>query len=308
MQRICVIVPYFGQWPRWFPVFLETCRHNSSIDWMFFTDLTPPAGAPSNVIFKPLTFEEFGRLAARQLNVQVNVTRPYKICDFKPTFGEIFREHLEDYDFWCYGDVDVYFGNVRHFLTEALLARYDVISCRAGFLAGEFTVLRNTTSTNRLFRESADFEKVFTSDKGYAFDEYGFFKDRKIDSMTHIVLREAARGRLRLYWDDMLRTDRKIKGRPFRYFWKQGQLIDTHTHEELLLYHFLDLKKEESFTAPQPPLDLQHGFFVSEKGVEICSMPYTPPLRLLPMLSAKAVACVRRYRNLRRLQQSVQTP
>ncbi|WP_371417607.1 DUF6625 family protein [Anabaena sp. UHCC 0187] len=37
-MKIAIIIVYFGQWPVWFPAFLESCRYNSSVNWLFFTD------------------------------------------------------------------------------------------------------------------------------------------------------------------------------------------------------------------------------------------------------------------------------
>lgn len=35
---ICMIIPYFGKFPDWIDLFIQSCRKNSEIDFLFFTD------------------------------------------------------------------------------------------------------------------------------------------------------------------------------------------------------------------------------------------------------------------------------
>jgi hypothetical protein len=161
------------------------------------------------------------------------------------------------------------------------LAENDVISPRFGFLAGELSLFRNVERVNSIYRESRDYEKVFTSDRCWNFCEFGFFRDRTVESMTHVMKRAAADGRVRLFSEDMLRTDRKLRGRPFRYYWQQGKLADLDSGENLLLYHFLDRKKSEAFDVPPMPESLPHGFVVTELGVEFMQQPLPVPRRRL---------------------------
>ena len=44
------------------------------------------------------------------------VNSPYKLCDYKPVYGLIFDEDLQDYDFWGHCDVDLIFGDIRKFI------------------------------------------------------------------------------------------------------------------------------------------------------------------------------------------------
>lgn len=294
--RIGMIMPHFGTWPRWLPVFLESCRWNEHVDWLFFTDCEPPADAPANVRFERMSLAEMRDLISAQLNVDAALTYPFKICDFRPAFGVIFAEQLRDYEFWGWGDTDVILGDIRGILPDSLRARYDVISSRSGFLAGEFTLLRNNVQCNNLFRESADHLKIFTSTSGFDFEECGFFKDRPIDSMTHVAKRLQKAGRLRLLLDDLGRNDRKLKGRPFRYYWHQGRLVDAESGEGLLLYHFLDRKRSEDFVFPQPPLDIEHGIEITQAGAIACQQPLQVRRRIIRIMKSRTVRMARRMR------------
>ncbi len=49
LPSIGFVIPYFGNWPFWFPFFLESCRANPSINWIFHTDCGIPADLPTAV-------------------------------------------------------------------------------------------------------------------------------------------------------------------------------------------------------------------------------------------------------------------
>jgi len=294
--RIGMIMPYFGSWPRWLPLFLESCRCNENVDWFFYTDCEPLVDAPTNVKFKKMSLGEFRDLISAKLGLDAALNSPFKVCDFRPAYGAIFAEELASYQFWGWGDTDVILGNVREIVTASILAKYDVISARSGFLAGEFTLIRNCPFCCDLFRESQDFERIFTSASSFNFSEYGFFKDRPIDSMTHVVKRIERMGRLRAVFDDLGRTDRKLKGRPFRYYWHRGQLVDADSGEALLLYHFLERKRCQDFAFLQSPLHIEHGIEITGTGAVECRQPLQVRQRPLRIVTSQIKRMVRRVR------------
>ena len=55
----------------------------------------------------------------------ITLHTPYKLCDYKPAYGEIFAPELSGYDFWGYGDMDLVFGDLRAYFTEDKLRKYD---------------------------------------------------------------------------------------------------------------------------------------------------------------------------------------
>jgi hypothetical protein len=58
----------------------------------------------------------FGDLAQRIrsfFDFEISLERPYKLCDFRPAFGEIFAEELAGFDFWGHSDLDLIFGQIR---------------------------------------------------------------------------------------------------------------------------------------------------------------------------------------------------
>lgn len=94
---------------------------------------------------------------------------PYKLCDFKPAYGEIFQQEIKEYDFWGHCDCDLVFGNIRKFITDDILDKYDRIgNC------GHFILYRNNKKVNEYYRTQnhVDFKIIFSDPKSYSFDEW----------------------------------------------------------------------------------------------------------------------------------------
>ncbi len=295
-HRIVVLIPYFGAWPRWFDLYLETIRHNPQVDWIFFTDIAPPALDLPNLSFQPLSLTELNVLAQERLGVPVDIASPFKVCDFRPAFGHLFEEYLAGYDFWGWGDIDVLYGNLSSFLADDVLADTDAFSCRDGFLAGEFSLLRNTPMMKSLYRESKDYRRVFASAKNFNFSEFNFFTDRPAESITHVLRRAENEGRLRTHLHTYIRTDRKLKGRPFELYWKEGQLRDLNSWEPLLLYHFIDNKKRSDYSFEASP-EAPNGWILSQNGVYPAPENFMPKPRVGRVLQHRTVRLLKHLRN-----------
>ena len=118
-----------------------------------------------------LYVEDFNRLASGKLGFEINVKNPYKLCDFKPTFGKIFEDYLTGYDFWGYFDIDIIFGQMNDFISDEVLTTYDVISTYQGFLSGPFSIFRNTSQINCLFRLNPGNLEILKNENYLGFDE-----------------------------------------------------------------------------------------------------------------------------------------
>lgn len=158
---IRMLMPYFGTWPEWFELYLETCRRNPSIEWLFWTDCPPVRSPPRNVRFESMSFEQFGSLVRRQLRIDLPLSGPYKICDLRPAFGRIFADHLSGCDFFGWGDIDVVYGRLEALLTPEMLA-HDVVAFNDEHLTGHFTLVRNAPRHLDLHDHFPDWhEKIF---------------------------------------------------------------------------------------------------------------------------------------------------
>jgi len=139
-MKIALIVCWYGNYPWYFPYFIHTCGYNPTVDFFIITDNTEDIpNKPNNVKVVHRTIENIKTSLYKQLNFEVVITNPFKLCDFKPTYGLIFQDLIQDYDFWGHIDLDIVFGDIRGFMTEELLNNHDVISARYDFTQTDTT-------------------------------------------------------------------------------------------------------------------------------------------------------------------------
>src|SRR4051812_43662061 len=104
-------------------------------DWLFFHDL-----------------DEFKRRCESRLDVNCTIRMGgSKIHDFRPAFGNLFREEIKSYDFWGHTDLDCVYGRVDRWVTDDLLADLDIHSNADTCLCGPWTLYRNTERVNSLY-------------------------------------------------------------------------------------------------------------------------------------------------------------
>lgn len=166
---IGIVIPYFGKLPSYFALFLESVKNNPSIDWILYTDDDSIISYPSNVKVNKLSFETFKERLQQTYDFPICVNKPYKLCDFKPTYGETLREDLQGYDFWGHCDCDLIFGNIRKFITEEVTNTYQkILNC------GHFILYRNVPEVNAYYRNQTyiDYRLVLCSEKNFCFDEW----------------------------------------------------------------------------------------------------------------------------------------
>lgn len=179
--RICIVIPYFGKFPNYFPRFLRSCATNPDIHWLIFTDNDENYCYPGNVRKIHITLSELAELVQKSFSFPVSLHTPYKLCDFRPAYGAIFAEFLKGYDFWGYCDVDLIFGDIRKFVNNTLLSRYDKIG-----LMGHLSLYRNQPDINELFRTEIDgklrYQEVLSNPQNFIFDEWDY------PSINHIFI------------------------------------------------------------------------------------------------------------------------
>jgi hypothetical protein len=287
MKKIGIIIVYFGEWPEWFDIFLETCKHNNDLEWIFVTDCSAPSSAPDNTHFEKMTLEEFEKLASKITGVKAEIKRPYKVCDFRPAFGEIFGDKLKKYDFWGWGDIDVLYGNLESIFTKSNLQEYDVISVRRRRTAGALSVFRNEERINEMYKRSPDYKKVLRDNVGYAFDEVGKFKNRNIFSITDVINENMTEMEIKVLFWDYAETDKKIDVGEKEFYWKDGKMYKTKSGQEIKMYHFVDKKNKTGFDI-SGNVDVSDGFFIGSGG--ICKVDSEYSLQKRPLsIAAKKV-------------------
>lgn len=176
LPKICLILPYFGKLPSYWDGFIDSCEDNRNIDFLIVTDCATNESLPSNIYIKHMTWPQMqAKLKSRlaQLGYQkVCISWPYKLCDYKPTYGYLFAEELRNYDYWGYIDYDLIFGNIEKFLRRIALEKYDRV-----FRYGHLSIYRNREDINLLFTKAIgkeiNFRNYANSAFIYNFDENG---------------------------------------------------------------------------------------------------------------------------------------
>lgn len=171
MKKIIVFSYYFGKLPEWFPFFLKSTEYNSTIDFVIVTDDRTKYEWPSNTKAIYTSFED-AQVQFQKLfpEFRIVLNRPYKLCDYKPVWGFAFPELLKDYDFWGYCDLDMFFGDIRSFVTDEVLENFDKV-----YQFGHLTLYRNSKINNSRYKLRADnavfYQDAFTTTEIVAFDE-----------------------------------------------------------------------------------------------------------------------------------------
>jgi hypothetical protein len=170
-MKIIIIVLYFGKLPANFNLWLNSCKKNKIVDWIFITDnIEIKIYEEKNFKVINTSLKNLKSKFEKVLKFEINLEKPYKLCDYKPAYGYLFKEEIKGYDFWGYCDIDLVFGKLENFLTEDLLTTYDKI-----LRNGHFTLYRNTENINEIFKQkiikTLDYKKVYNTDISCGFDE-----------------------------------------------------------------------------------------------------------------------------------------
>ncbi|MBQ7202772.1 MAG: hypothetical protein IJS03_02005 [Eubacterium sp.] len=170
MHSIAYVIPYFGKLPKYIKLWLMTAGCNPTVDFLIFTDDKTEYDYPDNVKVTFMTFEDMQKKVQAVYDFDICLERPYKLCDFKPTYGEVFRKELVGYDFWGHCDMDLIWGDIRKYYTDEVLSKYE----RVGF-RGHSNLYRNTPEVCARYRYHAkdcpSYKEVLSSDNNFAFDE-----------------------------------------------------------------------------------------------------------------------------------------
>lgn len=143
--KIAIIVTWFGPLPSYFDAWLTSAEANTDIDFLLFFDHEIRSCADNIKVHLTTMEDEIARIS-RNLNESITIKNSYKFCDLRAFFGLGYQEYLKDYDFWGYCDIDLVFGNIRHFITDEKLEKYDRF-----YQYGHLSIFRNVDRINRLY-------------------------------------------------------------------------------------------------------------------------------------------------------------
>ncbi|MDD3415001.1 MAG: hypothetical protein PHY47_13495 [Lachnospiraceae bacterium] len=170
-MKITIISCYFGAFPSYFQLWLDSCKENPEIKFLVFSDISlQEYSVPTNVVIQKTTFEKMKSLISRKIGFPVKINSPYKLTDFKVAYGLIFEEHLKEADYWGYCDIDLIFGNVYRYISNAIRQGYNKI-----YQLGHLTVYKNSDSNRLLFKRPGgafSYKAVFRNSEFFSFDEH----------------------------------------------------------------------------------------------------------------------------------------
>lgn len=172
-RKIVLIIVYIGRLPDFFALWLESCKPNSLIDWLIYTDDRRPFSYPLNVRPVYCHFDEIKERFQSHFEFKISLDSVVKLCDYKTAYGDIFKDEITAYDYWGYCDIDVIWGNLEKFIQEYKLLDYDKASD-----TGHFTLYRNTEELRELYKKGvekglSDYKTVYSTPDIHAFDEWG---------------------------------------------------------------------------------------------------------------------------------------
>lgn len=286
-HSIALLTCWYGDYPWYFPLFIKSCIHNPSIDFIIVTSNTQEIpNKPSNVIIINKLLVDFKTMAAIKFGFELDFDNPYKLCDLKPAYGFLFQDILEKYDFWGHGDSDMVYGNIRGFITSDILNQYDLINAHRDFITGTFCLYRNNDLMKTLFMECPDYQKIFSAQEYLGFDECDFlfeelekpgvtvfeFPDHR--SMTHVICKAHKERRIKVLFESYLykRMNDKIR-------WDAGHIIYSNK-KEYLFYDMIIYKVQcEDKTVTLPISDI---FYFNKKGINKSSFWRLAGLKMIP--------------------------
>ena len=116
--RICLILPYYGVFPNYFHLWINSASHNSFIDFYIITDSEFSYQLPENIHLKKISLNEIKQRLQEKTKKKVSLSSPYKLCDYKPAYGLIFEDIVCNYDYWGWCDPDIIWGNLQLIINE----------------------------------------------------------------------------------------------------------------------------------------------------------------------------------------------
>ncbi len=245
MKKIAFVVVYGGKLPDYFELWRRSCEKNPTVDFFVFTD-DPHAETiknPPNVKVIPVSFSEIKIRAQKIFDFKIRMESAYKLCDYKPAYGEMFADYLKDYDFWGYCDMDLIWGDIRAFVTEKILMENERI-----FTRGHCSLFLNEPRVNSYYRTLPDnghlnCKKVYQSDESWCFDEWAghcgggisvIFQEHGIKTYDEPVMADIKVGYGSFY------VNRRPEWGKVKFLYDDGKLFacGKQGQEEILYCHF----------------------------------------------------------------------
>lgn len=277
--KIGIVVVWMGRLPSYFPLWVRSLRKNTSFAFFLFTDQPVETDIPANLKVVNMSFDQLKQLIDERLQLKTNFSHAYKLCDFKPAYGEIFGSYLTGYDYWGNCDIDMLFGDLARFITDDLLAAHKKI-----FSRGHLTLYKNEPAINAAYRssESIDAKTALQSPQYCFFDEWAGIH-RIFDELDIGQYNKEVMGDIKVASTRMVCTNIP-NYRPQLFVWEEGDVKQYYLEagllkvKELAYVHFQ--KRKIALAGP---------------GVHISRSLILNPRAILPFNDVITAGTVRQY-------------
>lgn len=268
-NRVAIIVVYFGSLPGYFKAWWSSAIKNPDFDFLFYTD-NKNVTSQGNIVVKHTTFIDFVNFIQKNYDFTIECSFPYKLCDFKPAYGDIFQEELKEYDFWGYCDIDIVYGNMKHFITDKLLESYEKI-----LIDGHTSLYKNNERMRMLYRSQGrypeyNFQEAFTTSDTCYFDEYRGMELKLIREHCSVFYKGDyymnAMPQKPVFYDSY---GKKVVG-----IWENGKLfcVDKKGNKLELLYFHISARKMKLISDENQQINKMYivpGAFICNKSMPI---------------------------------------
>ncbi|MGH6923850.1 MAG: DUF6625 family protein [Propylenella sp.] len=253
MQKpLILFAQWFGPWPEWIEFFVESCKWNRDIDWLIFTDQVAPENQAPNLRYEKVSFEDHKARISAAIGLDLSHASPLKLCDLKPTLGHVFTSETEGYRNYGHCDLDLIFGDIRSFYTDALLEKYEVLSTHDDRISGHLVVLRNNAFNKSAFGRIKGWRRKAMDPHTHSIDEYRFGNVFTRPSLW----RRLTERRVPVLFEERYTTPLTRKpwldgtsNYPTHWFWQNGRLsAEGCEHREFIYIHFMNWKSTTSHT------------------------------------------------------------
>lgn len=259
---------YFGKLPAYFPLWVQSCAANPEIDFFLITDSEVSENLPHNLKVYKTNWDDFCKKIEERFDFPVSIQSPYKLTDFKPAYGYIFRDLVADYDYWGYCDIDLIFGDVMKFIRKPEEQGIERI-----YQLGHLSIYRNTEDNRLLFQKPGaafSYQKVFSTPQFYSFDEHaGQMMLAKKYGLSQYQHEDMADISCRIH---RMTASRHKNYRHQVFYYENGSvyrayLVGDHVETEEFVYIHMQ-KRNYSFTTPSPQFYiLSNRFLPKAPGV-----------------------------------------
>lgn len=303
MKSITILMPYFGRFPEWFPLYFETIKYNSTIKFIFYTDCDVSGYEAPNVVINKMSYQEYVERANNRISgSQYCLSSPYKLCDLRPWYAIIHAEDIADADFYGWSDVDLFLGDIRKFYTDDILEKYDVISTHATRISGHLALFRNNRRNRNMYKKIYDWKNKLKEPEYLHMDEAGLTNAYlmtifdKINEKYHVNINNIVsnyfktRRRKKLYLVEQYTTpfipvpwiDGSLdSAQPSTWYYRDGRVTNARDKgREFIYIHFMNFKtsqwRHDGTEAPwiglnticnAKPSDMSKGVVIDINGI-----------------------------------------